>query len=489
MAFQKRFAQIRSAVGKAIVGQENYRSHVLNAADSIAQGRTTDEDLGYRRLSMSGDKNLNPVAHDRLLRLMQWLYYANPVMRRLAEIPVDYAFDTRLLAAPGAHPKLQGVLDRFWKHPYNNLPMEWQNFVERLLLEGELLLPITVLPYTGEVLISFAEPQDIKEIRGLESDPRKIMSIKMRGERLDDGKEYDVVNYQIVPRTVKLTSQREVEVMGFRWGQAFYFRLSHLVTGRGRPPYEPSIDMIGVHDDVLFDQGRNVAFQGAFNYDVEMPGAQPVEVEKRRAEIQAEGPPRSGSVRVHNDREKWTVLSPALDTTIASELPEQLRKVIGLGGGVAETWLNASSDVNRASAAAADTPPLRHLQRVQHTIGEMARFMGDTAIDAAILTGQLPRSLVEKPELREFNVDMADLTTADNKATAVALKSLSESLHVAIMDEVTDIGTARTLFYRIAGVELPLDLDERIAARPPKKEEPSDEGSDTDADPSPVDAL
>ena len=480
MALRTQLASIRQNLGIRLIGKESYTSHLRNAAASITESRDSHEQLGYRRLSALSDKDLNPVAQEKLIKLMRWLYYSNPVMRRLTEIPVDYTYDTRLLASPGAHNKLQKVLDAFWNHPYNNLPDQWQGFVERLFLEGELLLPFELLPYTGQILLHFADPLDIKELEGLASDPRKVIRVKMKGQGHKDGPVYDVVNYQLASRRVKLgdasLGQREADVMGYRWGNAFYFRLNHLVTGRGRPPYEPSVDFIGAHDDVLFDQARNVALQGAFWNDVTLTGAHPADIEKRRAELETEGPPRSGSIRLHNEREVWEVKTPKLDTAVAEGLPVQLRKVLGLGAGVAETWVNASDDVNRATASVADTPPHRHLKRSQHTIANIARFIGDTVIDMAVLHGELPKSILDDADARGFDVEMSDLTTADNKLTAVALKSIADSLHSAMADDIIDIRSARTLYFRIAGVELPLDIDERVKLqRQITDEEPADD--------------
>ena len=119
---------------------------------------------------------------------------------------------------------------------------------------------------------------------------------------------------------------------------------------------EPIVDWLDAHDHTLFDQFRNVALSGAFVWDCELIGAQQAQVDQRRDEINTEGPPKPGSILVHNDKEKWTSVHPKADGTVVTDLPIEARKLIALNHGLSETWVAAASDVNRSTAETADQP-------------------------------------------------------------------------------------------------------------------------------------
>lgn len=449
----------------------NYQQALL----SEARG---DDLKNYRRLSSLPADALNPINHDSALMLMRYLYYANPLARRLIEIPVDFNYHVEIKADEAAHPDLQKVLDNFWLDPYNDLEGLYPQLVERWGMDGELCLPVEVNPQTGQVHLQYREPSDIKEIHVFAKDKRYVETVVLNG---DPGKKdipLKAIRYEIDPSATfsigeaEMGNQESKDAYGFRVGECFYFRQCHLITGRGRPPLETIIDWLDAHDRTFFDQLRNIALQDAFVYDLLMQGANKEAIEAKILEFAQKGPPRAGSIYVHNESETLEAKTPKISPQIANTIMPETRKVIGLGsGGRPAAWMGAEQDVNRSTAEVADGPPLKNLERSQWTLKRMIEFMVNFSIDMAILHGTLPPEANE-PEAREFKVVSQDLSQTDNAQMAKALADLENALSQAVENEHIDLETARMLFYQTAGTEMPRDLEEKIAAnRQAKKEQ------------------
>lgn len=444
---------------------EHYRSEIA-VIESTAEQR--DLAAGYRRLTTRKSQSLNPIDQDRVLKIVKYLYYNNPIARRLVDIPVDFGFQVTIKAEETADEGLQDVIDDFWYDPYNRMPLFYPQLLEHFYMSGELLLPALVNPQDGKVRLKFEEPDKIKTLEALADDPRYVDVIEMKGNGVERGKRYNVIRYMIDPNAsitigeAEMGNLKELPAYGFRIGDCFYFRQCHLITGRGRPPMEPEIDWIDAHDQTFFDQLRNIALQSAFAYVCKLIGATPAQKEAKIAELKAQGPPKPGSVLVTTDTEEWNTLSAEINPSVATDIIVQVRKIIGLGMGKSETWMAAADDVNRSTAETADTPPQRHLKRGQDMEEWIVRDMVDFAIDQAILHGRLRIDPSDK-QARAFIVQKPDLTSEDNKTTAEALKVIAEAVALAFDCELCDLETARTLFYQIAGVQQPLNLDENIA--------------------------
>lgn len=430
-------------------------------AGSLVSESVNLDDLGYRRLTTdtSNRLNLNPLDQDTIINVVRALYQLNPGARRLIEIPVDYGYK---VSYRFKNDKVQDVVDKFWYSPINDMPRFIGQIVESYNLFGELLLPTEVNPQNGFVKITYEEPIDIGKIEGFKNNKRLVDVVEMKSEPGKPPKRYKIIRYIEDPLstltigTTEAGNEKQVGVDGFRVGDAFYFRSGHLITGRGRPPLEPIIDWLDAHDHALFDQLRNVALQAAHVWDVTLKGAGEDKIAAKAQQIKEAGPMKPGTVKIHNENEIWEAKCPQIESRIATELLVQVRKYFGLGMGKSETWLAASEDVNRATSLSADQPPLKHLEQQLFVQELMVKEIINFVIDQAIIYGSLPASI----EDREFEVVMPDLTTADNRLTAESLKLLVDAMSIAMSEKIADVDTGRTLFYKMADMEIPENIDE-----------------------------
>jgi len=462
---KKRIQRRIAASEIAAVEQAAARNYHIRLREATDAQQAADDAAGFRRLSTVASEKLNPLDSDKLNRMCWYLYRTNPLARRMVQIIRDFCRGMSPECGEGVDPKVKDVVEDFWNDPYNRMAVFIGDIVERRALEGETLLPVRVNPQDGKVFLDFEEPREIDKLEL--ADSRYVATVTMKiksGQKT--AKAYDVIRYQTDP-TAKMrigeaatNNERDADVYGYRVGTAFYFRGNHLITGRGRPSMEASIDWLDAHDHALFDQFRNVALTGAFVWDVEIDGND-TQVNARADELQTKGPPKVGSINVHNKGEVWEAKYPKIDATVAVDLPTEARKIIGLGFGVSETWIAASKDVNRSTSETADGPPLRHMAGLQDDIEWMIRDIIDFVIDMAILHGKVTID-PDKPELRAFTVQKPDLTSADNVATAKALLDLTSGGQMAIDMGLCDLESLRNLWYATAGIPRPADLDKAV---------------------------
>lgn len=426
------------------------------------------DDPAYRRISQSNADALNPIDHETMVKLTHYLYWKNPLVRRLVDIYPDFMFRVEITAEDAATLELQGIIDKFWNDPYNDMDSFIQDLIIQFTLDGELFLPVDINPQNGQVYLKFRDPRDIEEIKSVPDNARFVDSIKTKRKGDKDGETFKVIRYQVDPSAAveigddSLGNKQTKNASGYRIGNAFYFRQCNLIQNRGRTPIEPILDWCDAHDRTLFDQLRNNALQGAFVWDVLLQGASETAVEAKRAEIMAAGPPKPGSIRVHNENESWNTVSPTLNAVDATNLATTTRKVIAVGAGRSETWVGASDDVNRSTSDTSQDPPLRSLERSQAAFSSILKQIVDFVIDQAILHGSLNID-ADDQAARAFSINMPDLTTTDTERMSSALKNIAEAYQLASDAKLADRGTGRKLFYQTAGIAMPNNLDENLS--------------------------
>ena len=84
-----------------------------------AAGTSVDpDDSEWRRLTGRSDKDLNPLTHERMMKLSQHLWESNPLANRLIELPLAYLLGKGVRLVVGDEEN-QKVLDRHWRDSIN----------------------------------------------------------------------------------------------------------------------------------------------------------------------------------------------------------------------------------------------------------------------------------------------------------------------------------------------------------------------------------
>jgi len=242
-------------------------------------------------------------------------------------------------------------------------------------------------------------------------------------------------------------SQRTREIRaGFEDGEAFYFRVNDLSSGRrGRSDLLAQADWLDAYDQFLFGEAERAGALRAFIWDVTLKNATEDQVKKRAKEIHA---PKPGSVRVHNDSETWAAEAPDLKAADTSEAARLFRNHV-LGGATLPTnWFGGTDDVNRAGGESMAEPTFKVLSMRQRFVKHMLESIG--------------RYVVLKASGGEQEIDWADpkwaveavfpeLTVRDTTKYAAALQQVVVAVALAIEKGLMTEATALKIIIAIAG--------------------------------------
>ena len=245
---------------------------------------------------------------------------------------------------------------------------------------------------------------------------------------------------------------------------------------RGRSILASKVDWIDAVEDSLFDTKRRIQFLSAFVWDVELEGASEDEVEDRALFIK-ENPPKPGTVRVHNEHEKWAAVTPNLNESSMTKDLRQLK--LHCIQGFPEHWFAEGGNANRATAVAMGDPAIRMLAALQHQFNFLISSIISYVIEGAAKKGHFGKSYAEK---LNYILQMPDISTVDNKDVATAAFQFSQAMEKAIANNYIDREDANKLMARILGEELDLPEEDKtpevpvVVAPPVDNTKPVDKG-------------
>ena len=255
---------------------------------------------------------------------------------------------------------------------------------------------------------------------------------------------------------------QKIRETGFTDGECFFFRVNDLSSGsRGRSDMLAQIDWADAYEEFLFGELDRSRFLRSFVWDVKLTGATPEQVKARAAEITAPAP---NSVRVHNDAEEWSDVTPALQSGDSKEQARLFRNHILGGGTMPETWFGGGGDVNRSTAGEMSEPTFKIYSMRQNVFKYMLESMGkfqlrmvhkrtsketepDFADDAWKVRAVFPEMISK---------DVSKFTTALAQASAGAAMCVAQGF-------VTKLTATRIVEKLAAELGVPFDAEDEIA--------------------------
>lgn len=369
MALIQRF---RAALS-ALAGRTQEPRTVIIHESLSPPGQGASEDYGYRRLSRDDRRDLSVVAHDRMLKMATWLMASNPIAKR--GIQNTTAFVTSegyKIRATSKDSNSQAIvqreLDKHWKL------CAW---------EDELTQRVTSLGVEGEwafwapsranghfeLCKILPEQVDVIVRDGINAERLKTLHlVQPMRFRWDDGPWERRDAFSLVHEDL-WTDQL--------CGEVLYLGINRLGgQTRGWSDLLPVVDWLDQLDKTLFTEAERVAFQRAFAWDVTLKGADEAKIEARKQKIQEAGPPKPGSVNVHNDSEIWDCKSPDLKLQDSVAFIQFLMMLCFGGLNMPEHFYASGGDVNKATAAEMGTPIWAHIRDRKR---EIKRFMRQAA--------------------------------------------------------------------------------------------------------------
>ena len=387
-----------------------------------------DEKL-WRNLSAAGLRDVPFAEHLENLHDSVLAYRTNPLAFRLIETMVSYVLGGGVLleAEDG---QVMKFLREWWSHRQNRLNVRQFELGTELGLSGELFVTFHTNPFDGMTYIRTVPASLINDVEvDGEDRERELRFHEDSGVQSVDG----------VTRTAS-ASGRSTEGRWWSSEEMRHYAINR-VTGavRGQGELVAVLPWLSRYKDWLTDRVLINRYKGAFLWDVTLEGADRAAILARRAEL-AEAP-KPGSILLHNERETWQAIQPAIGSSDVERDGHALRLMIAAGAGVPLHFLAEGQDTNVATAREMARPTLRHYGRRQLVVGEMFEDIANEALRRSGRFGEGPwgvRAVFE------------DLSRRDTEESARATKAGAEGLAVAVERGWITNDEARELFNRFA---------------------------------------
>ena len=419
-------------------------------------------DEGFRRITQT-EKDFSPPAHDRHLRIAYNLYVTNPMAHRIVEIVKDFVIGDGA-SYQAKDERVRKVLDRFWNDPVNHLDIKQFNKVMELGLYGEQIYPVFVNGFNGRVRLGYIDPFNVEQVVPDPGNPEVIRSVVLKTGRELVVKERDPATGRVstVPkkelRVIHVDGNPRSRSYGRLVGDCFYFAVNRVSNAtRGFSDLTHLLDWIDIYDQLLFAHMERLNYLRAFVWDVMLEGAGKEELRLKKKELQM-NPPKAGAWMVHNEKEKWTAVTPDLKATEHTEEEKKVRAFILGGAGIPPHWFGEGEDVNRATALAMDTPVFRMLKARQRYVRFMFEHILHFVIDQAILRRILPEDANSDAGV---SVVLPEFSARDEAQMAQTFAHLTNALTVARSQNWISDETAARLVALLAGrLGVEVDPDE-----------------------------
>lgn len=408
-------------------------------------GTNVNDDMaGWSRLSSDNNRDLGPVKRQRMQKVSAYLWQSNLIANRLIELPVAYLL-AEGVKLTNADPDYQGVLDKFWKDPINDMDNKLEKKVRELALFGEQFYPAFVNEHTGHVRLGYLDPARVKDVVFDPDNPEQPIGVITHRDA--KGRYF---RYQVIingPEDV-FTKRTQAIREQFSDGELFYFNINSFCNqGRGHGDLTAQADFLDLYDEFLFGEGERAQALRAFVWDVTLTGADQTEVNRRAAEITPPGP---NSVNVHNDREKWEAQSPQLNSGDTEVIGKLFRNHMLAGATMPPHWFADGVDVNRANGESMGEPTLKILTLRQRKIKNML-----VTIATYALRQYEQANGNSEPELNSFayysDVEFPELTAKDTSRFATAMAQVVGSLVIMINEGLMTDETALKIIANISG--------------------------------------
>lgn len=432
---------------------------LLREAAPASLGVTIDADEeNWRPLSSDTRRDLSPVSQQRMRDMALYLWESNLMANRLIELPLAYM----LAEGVSLHCKdddNQKLLKRFWRDPINNLDIKIIKKVRELAIYGEQCYPAFVNEHSGHVRLGYLDPAQIATVVIDPDNPEQPIGIVTANDKKGVARRYRV----IVNGAEDVFTKRTQDIRAtFADGEAFYFTINDLSNGRrGRSDLLAQIDWLDGYDQFLFGELDRSSFLRSFLWDVTLTGSTPEEVKKRAGEITAPSP---GSVRVHNDGEKWDAVTPSLQASDSEGAARLFRNHVLGGATIPEHWFGGGGNVNKATAGEMGDPTFKMFSMRQKFLKYMLESVGFYVLRQSELA--LGRGEPDaEDEKFEVEAEFPELTTRDTAAYAQALQQIVTGVAVAVTNKFITTGTAIRIINAIAGrLGVEIDAETELAA-------------------------
>jgi hypothetical protein len=407
-------------------------------------GEIDPDDYLYRRVT-DDKRDLNPITHQRAIEISRALWQRNPMAKRLIEIVLDMVLGDGL-TLNAEDEDVQEIITEFWEDPVMRLDLRFRDLMRDLSIEGELVLRAYEGNAGGRVRLGYIDPDRIKQVLkdpdNMFVDDKIVLNPKEIG---GPDEELQCVRLEVIGGSHEYT------------GDTFFYAINRSVAGhRGNPDLLALADWIDAHDQILFNALDRTGLQNAFVWDVLLMGADETQIGEW---ITKHGSaPRPGSVRVHNDSEKWEAIAPQLGAAELETVARMVKNLVLGGHGLPEAWFAEGDSANRATLAEQGTPTFRMIvarqKAVKYIVEDILQYVIEKAVEASRLSKTVNRTV---------SVDLTEPSSDDVTEMVTALPQLVNAMMGAIGEELISRESARTVFLQLVnGLGIEFDPESEV---------------------------
>jgi hypothetical protein len=402
--------------------------------EALSAGMSRADELlmqqGFRRLtSEQSERDLTPLAQDRMLAMVHWLWESNPLAQWLAETVVDFVWgEGGRVKADDA--RVQAIVDAFWDDPVNQLDLRMDSFVRELGLDGELALPVFVNDFDGHVRLGYLEPSEIAEVVTHPENALIAETVALKSRATGERPRL----YKVVRADDVRSSATFGQLMPALWGERDLHRFDRPYDGscclfqvnqrsaarRGRSDLLSLIDWLDGYDAFLFDGMDRAQLLGAFIWDVTLKGMDEAQI---KAWLKDNATVRRGAIRAHNEGVEWKAEGPTLQSYELDALARLLRGHILGARSIPEHYYGLGGEVNLATAKEMGLPTMKRMSRRQKTVRHVILFLCRFAVHQAKVHGVLPKDADET-----LTVELPEISMRDTSAITTAMTQLTVAL-------------------------------------------------------------
>jgi len=451
----------RSKVKESIasVKGEIKEAFLIEATPRI--GNSSSEDIGWRSLSETADRDLNVLVQSRMQEIAFYLYDSDPIAHRILEYVQSFVVGDgfKFMAKD---PKVQDILMKFWNDPDNNWEMKQGNKVLELGLWGEQCYPVFVNKHNGDVKLGYLDPGVITKVKQDSNNPEEAEYVEWQKRQ----KKYRL-------KVIRADNVRRSSTYGRLMGECFYFAINKVAwSSRGRSDLLCLADWIDGFNQFLFARLERAFYLNTFIWDVLCEGMGKKEIEEFAKNLRA---PKPGAIRIHNEKIKWNIISAKLESDDASSEAKMFRNQILGGAGFPGHWFGEGENTTRATAVSMSAPTLKNLRARQRYFKNILMRIFKFVIDQKIVHGML-----DEDTDCSFAIFPSPIVSRDAQSMANSLDKFSAAMKTAVENEWISADTAKRTFHTFMtdlGVDLQ-ELENISQEQKAYKKAPSPDGSD-----------
>lgn len=427
------------------------------------------------------------MQQEKSQQLSYYLWENNPFAKRIINLTVDYVLGEGVTVVAkdddqSLNDAIQKRLDLFWFDPINRMDLKLFDKVREIGIYGEQCWSVHVNPVDGHVRLGYIDPSIILAVI---CDPRNAeipQAVKLRTRPGEPDVYYRVIHVDerpgsesygrmvgremidgqlaeaIYDDTVNSVTPQAITFAG----ECFYFAVNKVSNAkRGRPDLLAVADWVDGYDQFLMGELDRLLLTKGFIWDVTLTGMQQAEID---AYAGKQAPPNPGSVRYHNDKVVWNAVTPDLKAMDAKAHSDLLAAYISTGSELPKTWLNATDDVNKASATELGEPAFKFLtarqRQCRYVLDQVITFV----LDQAELKGALPKRANEpgtrRPTPWAFSCQFPELRPKDLMGLSTTFNQSMDALTKARAELLIDKDTAQevtAMIVNLIGIEVDLE--------------------------------